>query len=117
MSRKTIAFTIPSARARDPISPDFETPSPEDAFVASGDRDRAGTVTLEPEEWVRETASDRAAEPTRASGLPAFQVSARFVIDLSAERTLTQVVALSLFAPYALGWFWLMNAMQGRARL
>jgi hypothetical protein len=38
-------------------------------------------------------------------------------LDLAAERSLTEVIALGMIAPLALGWFWLMNAMSGRASI
>ena len=38
-------------------------------------------------------------------------------LDLAADRSLAEVIALSMFAPIALGWFWLLNAMSGRVRL
>jgi len=38
-------------------------------------------------------------------------------IDLAAERNLMEVVSLSFLVPFALGWFWFVNAMNRRARL
>jgi hypothetical protein len=39
-----------------------------------------------------------------------------FILDLAAERGLAEVLVLSLIAPFALGSFWLLNAMAGRVR-
>ena len=58
------------------------------------------------DDWV----SDRHARPDKTDG-PSL------LLDLAAERGLTEVFTLSLIAPFALGWFWLVNAMAGRARL
>ena len=55
-------------------------------------------------------APDRAPEPP-----PAHESSA--TIDLAAERSLIEVVSLSFLVPFALGWFWFVNAMNRRARL
>ncbi len=41
---------------------------------------------------------------------------ARVVLDLSAERTLIEVLSLSFLVPFALGWFWVVNALAGRLR-
>ena len=38
-------------------------------------------------------------------------------IDLAAERSLVEVVSLSLLVPLALGLFWFVNAMNRRIRL
>jgi len=39
------------------------------------------------------------------------------VFDLAAERSLIEIAALGVMIPFALGWFWLTNAMSGRMRL
>ena len=59
------------------------------------------------DEWV----SDRNEAAARTA-----RQRADLVIDLAAERSLTEVVARGMLAPLALGWFWLVNAMSGRAR-
>ena len=47
---------------------------------------------------------------------PARSLARSLVLDLAAERSLTEVVALCMLTPVALYWFWLMHAMSGRAR-
>lgn len=98
MSRKTVAFSVPAPRGPSSGAADSgsQTANSPDAWV----RDRAIASPEEPPEnrpeWL-----GRAAGPT---------------IDLAAERTLSEVVLLSFLAPFALGWFWLLHAMAGRAR-
>jgi hypothetical protein len=36
------------------------------------------------------------------------------MIDLASERNLVEVMSLSFFLPFALGWFWFANAMRRR---
>ena len=62
------------------------------------------------DDWV----SDRHA---RAEDRPAKAAGPSLILDLAAERGLMEVVALSMLAPFALGFFWLVNAMTGRWRL
>ena len=89
MSKKTVPFSVPakSAGARSPAS---------DVVIDAHSDD-----------WV----SDR---NDRGKDGPA--VAPSLVLDLAAERSLTDVFALSVLAPFALGWFWLMHAMAGRVR-
>jgi hypothetical protein len=61
------------------------------------------------DEWV----SDRHA---RAEDRPAKAAGPSLILDLAAERSLMEVFALSMLAPFALGFFWLVNAMTGRVR-
>jgi hypothetical protein len=99
VSRKTIAFSMPAkpAAAREAEPPPLEV-------LARPDSD----------EWVRER--DFVAAAPRADG-PAGPPGARSVLlDLTAERSLTEVIALAAIAPIALYWFWLVNAMAGRVR-
>jgi hypothetical protein len=62
------------------------------------------------DEWV----SDR---HDGTSETPKHAAAASLVLDLAAERSLSEVFALSMLTPFALGWFWLMNAMSGRVRI
>ena len=94
MSRKTVAFSLPAPRSGS--TPDAGDPA-------------AGS----PDAWVRDRAL--APQPTGSRPEPPAQAAA-LTIDLAAERTLSDAVLLSFLAPFALGWFWLLNAMAGRAR-
>ena len=104
MSRKTIVFNMPAqdaGRANEPLEGEIAAPG-------------------EPDRWVRESQIEQpssagapasaffAASGAPASGLP---------FDLAAERNLSQVVALSLALPSALGWFWCANAFERYRRL
>ena len=91
MSRKSVPFSVPEGAAR-----------------PGDDRRRApDVINAHSDEWV----SDRNSGVKDAPG----QVPS-LVLDLAAERSLTEVVALCMLAPFTLGWFWLMNAMNGKAR-
>jgi len=94
MSKKSVPFFAPEGAARP-------------ASAAAARRRGHDEIEARSDEWVsdRNDAANRTARPW-----------ADLVIDLAAERSLTEVVALSMLAPLALGWFWLMNAMSGRAR-
>ncbi len=99
MSKKTILFSVPAKapRSREPVG-DRAGSRPEGAVIDAGSDD-----------WV----SDRHA---RAEDRPAKTAGPSLILDLAAERSLMEVVALSLLAPFALGWFWLVDAMAGRVR-
>ena len=86
--RKTVSFSVPAKS------------SPErDIMIEAGSDD-----------WV----SDRHGHGDEASTHPA---APSLILDLSAERGLIEVFALCVLAPFALGFFWLMNAAAGRVRL
>lgn len=95
MSRKTVAFSAPAPR---PPAADAKPASP------------APPATEVTEAWVRERAVS--ADP----GVMDLPLAAALTIDLAAPRTLAEVYFLSFFTPMALGWFWLLHAMAGRAR-
>jgi len=79
------------------------------AVLGSTSRGRDLARSAAPEDWVRENFGG--ADPMSVSRLESFEV------DLAAERRLFEVLVLGAFLPFALGWFWLMNAMAGRARI
>jgi hypothetical protein len=84
-------------------------------FVAleESSRPRAGdAAAARPDEWVRDR--DYGAGPSRADHALA---PARVLLDLAAERTLAEVFSLSFLVPFALGWFWWVNALTGRGRI
>ena len=88
MSRKSVPFTVPEGR-RAPMRP--------------GGRPKV--IEAHSDEWV----SDRN-DGDPPVGRPDL------LVDLAADRSLTEIFALSLLAPLALSWFWLMHAMAGRVR-
>ena len=91
MSRKSVPFSVPEGASR-----------------PSGDRRRPGVINAHSDEWV----SDRNNGGRDAAPDP----SESLVLDLAAERSFTEVVALSALTPFTLGWFWLIHAMNGKAR-
>jgi len=88
VSKKTVSFSVPAR--------------------GSGSR-RAPDVVIEAhsDDWVSDRHAGGEERPTTGAGL---------VLDLAAERGLTEVFALSMLAPVALGFFWLVNALTGRVR-
>ena len=91
MSRKSVPFTVPGGAARS------DAP-------AGGRRVAPEVIEAHSDEWV----SDRndGTQPSRPD----------LLVDLAADRSLTEIFALSMAIPYALTWFWLVNAMRGRVR-
>ncbi len=91
MSRKTVSFSVPAKSAS------AKRPAPDVMIEAHSD------------DWVsdRHGGGEAAARPA----------APRLILDLAAERGLTEVFAQSLLAPFTLGWFWLVDAMAGRVRL
>jgi hypothetical protein len=96
VSRKTVPISV-SARAIEP---------------AAGRRVAAGVIDARSDEWV----SDRNSRTQNDDAKDAPAHLPGFVLDLAAERSLTETVALCWLAPCALAWFWLVHAMSGRAR-
>jgi hypothetical protein len=95
LSKKTIAFTLPATATRgrkaDPIPASVEAPS---------------------DDWVREREL-----PASSGAAPNPPATTRLALDLTAERTLGEVMSLSVLVPFALGWFWFADAMSGRTRI
>jgi len=124
VSRKTIAFTMPATgprpRQRAPVDPDalaHESPP----FAASDDPTAEDAVSgVESDEWVQDRDLRRAADPAAVVGPQRSRraaAGASAAIDLAAERNLIEVVSLSLLVPFALGWFWFVNAMARHTRM
>ncbi len=90
MSKKTVPFSVPA-------NPAGIRRTPADVVIEAHSDD-----------WV----SDRHAPGDRPTHPPAPGL----ILDLAAERGLMEVVALSMLAPVALGFFWLVNMMTGRVR-
>jgi hypothetical protein len=94
VSRKSAPFTAPGGAA------------PPDG--AAGRRRSPEVIDARVDEWV----SDRNTCAKESHSRPGPSL----VLDLAAERSLTEIFALSMLTPITLGWFWLMCAMSGRAR-
>jgi len=90
VSRKTVSFSVPAKGAGSRRSPDV-------------------VIEAHSDDWV----SDRHNRGGEARARPA---APSLILDLAAERGLMEVFALSMLAPLALGFFWLVNAMTGRVR-
>ncbi len=90
MSKKTVSFSVP-------------------ARGAGGSRPPGVVIEAHSDDWV----SDRHARGENRKAA----VGPSLLLDLAAERGLIEVFALSMLAPVALGFFWFINAMTGRARL
>ena len=109
MSRKTIVFNMPTPDAGR-ASESLTSGPLEGEIVAAG----------EPDRWVSERRIDEprdAQAPGAFLGLPGMTGADGVPFDLAAERTLPQVVALSLALPPVLGWFWCANALERYRRL
>jgi hypothetical protein len=94
MSRKSVPFSVPEGAAR-PVGD------------RRGSREHA-FIDAHSDEWVSDRNSGAKDAPTGAG--PSL------VLDLAAERTLMETAILCMLTPMALGCFWLLNAMSGRAR-
>ena len=117
MSKKTIAFTMPAAgprRERAPVDPDAL--GGENPPLSPSDEPGVGDAGIhkESDKWVRDRDVRLKVDPAPA---PPSARESRATIDLAAERSLMEVVSLSFLVPFALGWFWFVNAMNRRARL
>ena len=88
MSRKSVPFSVPDGAGRSRRAPDV--------------------IEAHTDEWVSDRNSGTKDDARRPSPT--------LLLDLAAERGLAEAVALSMLAPMAIGWFWMMNAMSGRAR-
>ena len=107
MSRKKIVIKMPSADRAE-----AREPSPEalaGAFGPSGDAETDRWIRAEDVVPLPDNSSARSAPPTL--GLYAT-LPRDSTIDLAADRTFMQVLALSFFLPSMLGWFWVANAVK-----
>jgi hypothetical protein len=115
MSRKKIVIKMPS-----PNRADAGEPSPEamtgshaealgSAFGPSGDAETDRWIRAEDVVPLPDNSSARSASPTPGlyAALPRDST-----IDLAADRTFMQVLALSFLLPSMLGWFWVANAVK-----
>ena len=104
MSKKTVSFAVPATRRREAAGPEAA------GLMRSNQPREAGS-----DAWVKDK-DDPAAEPFRLSHAFGEGGEPTFLVDLAAERSLIEVIGLSLLTPFMLGWFWLVNAMTGRPR-
>jgi hypothetical protein len=117
VSKKTIAFAMPATGPRPPERAPvvLDAHGGERARVSASDEpgdDDAG-INGASDKWVRDRDVRLTVDP--APALPSARAP-RATIDLAAERSLIEVVSLSFLVPFALGWFWFVNAMTRRAR-
>jgi hypothetical protein len=107
VSKKTIAFTMPASaprsRKQEPVALD------EPSRPRAEPSDFAGA---RPDDWVRNR--DLAADPSPVADALA---PPRVLLEVAAERSLMEVFSLSFLVPFALGWFWFVNAWAGRGRI
>ena len=108
MSRKTVIFKMPTGSKPRDAAPVVE--------VAQGEI----IAPSEPDRWVQE----RELQPILdlAPQEPAPVLFAAYgemgvSFDLTAERNLSQIVALSMAVPPTLGWFWFANAFDRYQRI
>jgi hypothetical protein len=110
VSKKTVAFTMPTAGSR----PRQRAPVDPDALAGEGAHESGAddaSIAAGTEEWVRHRDLRLEVDPPP----PPARVP-RATIDLAAERNLMEVVSLSFLVPFALGWFWFVNAINRRTR-
>jgi len=105
VSRKTVPFSMPASAPRSRKS----EPAALDENSGARASDFAGD---RPDGWVRDR--DFAAGPWPADDALA---PPRVLLDLAQERTLAEVLCLSVLVPFALGWFWFVNVWVGRGRI
>ena len=115
MSRKKIVIKMPSADRADAREPSPEAMAGSHAEALGGACGLSGDA--ETDRWIRaedvvplpDNSSARSAPPTLGlyAALPRDST-----IDLAADRTFMQVLALSFFLPSVLGWFWMANAVK-----
>ena len=107
MSKKTVPFSMPASAPRSRKQEPVALDEPSRPRVGVSD-----SAAARPDDWVRDR--DFAAGPAPLDNALA---PPRVLLDLSAERTLAEVLSLSFLVPFALGWFWFVNAWVGRARI
>jgi hypothetical protein len=107
MSRKKIVIKMPSADRADAGEPSPEALA--GAFGPSGDAETDRWIRAEDVVPLPDNSSARSAPPTLGlyAALPGDST-----IDLAADRSFMQVLALSFLFPSMLGWFWVANAVK-----
>jgi hypothetical protein len=123
VSKKTIAFTMPSSRRGPREGPPvvFDGLTGESVpFAPSEQALIAAGSDLKSEEWVRDPVAHhaRAISPhPEPPPLRVLAIGASVTINLADDRTLMEAMTLSVMAPFALGWFWWANAIARRQRI
>ena len=115
MSRKKIVIKMPRADQADASEPSPEAMAGSHAEALAG---AFGTsADTETDRWIR--AEDVVPLPDNSRGRSALPAPGHYAappwdstIDLAADRTFMQVLALSFFLPSMLGWFWVANAVK-----
>ena len=115
MSRKKIVIKMPSADRADAGEPSSEAMAGSHAEALGGAFGPSGDA--ETDRWIRaEDVVPLPDNPSARSAPPALGLYAALprdsTIDLAADRTFMQVLALSFFLPSVLGWFWAANAVK-----
>jgi len=115
MSRKKIVIKMPSADQADAGEPSPEAMSASHAEALAGAF--GPSADAETDRWIR--AEDVVPLPDNSSARPGpptpglcAALPRDSTIDLAADRTFMQVLALSFFLPSVLGWFWVANAVK-----
>ncbi len=113
MSRKTVIFKMPTGSKQRQDAPAVEAPA---ADVAQGEI----IAPSEPDRWVQKRELQPVLDLAPQEPAPALFTSYDHLgvsFDLTAERNLSQIVALSIAVPPLLGWFWVANAMNRYQRI
>jgi hypothetical protein len=115
MSRKKIVIKMPIGAQADAGGPSSEAMAGSHAETLAGAFGPSGDA--ETDRWIRaedvvplpDNSSARSAPPTLGlyAALPRDST-----IDLAADRSFMQVLALSFLLPSMLGWFWVANAVK-----
>ena len=100
MSKKTVSFSVP----------DQGRGSREPAGGAPKRRAAGVLIEAHADDWVSDRHNHADEAPAKNPAVPGL------ILDLAAERGLMEVFVLSMLAPFALGFFWLVRAMAGRVR-
>jgi len=107
VSKKTVSFSVPA-----------RTPRARDERLADADkRSREIATAAHPDDWVRDADHRASADAPGAEDPMAVRRGRALTLDLAAERSLMEVIALSFLVPFALGWVWFLHAMTGRVRV
>jgi hypothetical protein len=118
MSKKTILFNMPAKDGPRPEDqPWQDIPAHEErapVFSPPAKREGEAASPTQSDQWVEHRDPDRAADHTSimlATSFSAPPATKSVTIDVTAERSLQEVLALTLLIPPMLGWFWLYNVM------
>jgi hypothetical protein len=124
MSKKTVVFKIPTLDAPHRVEAPTNTAAQIDEHTFSVTPHEPGASAVaavsEPDRWVRGRNLDpgpRLAPAEIAKLLPVASAFNSVAIDLFAERSFSQVIALSLAVPPMLGWVWLAGAVRAYQRI